>query len=98
MLTMRCRENHAVRKRDNNSCQKCGRKHSVARGREVKVQVHHTKPPNWDKIITAVREELLDEKNLVCLCKDCHDDHHDADKSGFRGNYGKVVEIAEKPS
>jgi hypothetical protein len=87
ILTMRCREAHAVRKRDGNACTKCHRKHSVAKDHPVQVQVHHTKKPDWDRIIKAIREELLDPANMVCICSDCHRNLHEADKSGWRGDY-----------
>jgi hypothetical protein len=89
MLSMRAREVQAVRKRDNNTCRQCGKKHSVAKGKEVKCQVHHTRKPNWDRIITAVREELLDPAHMLVLCTVCHELEHSKDQSGWKGNYGK---------
>ena len=91
-LTMRCGEGHAVRKRDGNSCRICGRKHSVAKGMEVKIQVHHTVKPNWDRIIQAVREELLNQEVMICLCEQCHAEVHEKDKSGWRGGSRQETE------
>jgi 5-methylcytosine-specific restriction endonuclease McrA len=89
MLSMRAREIQAVRRRDNNTCRQCGKKHSVAKGKEVKVQIHHSVKPNWDRIITAVREELLNPENMFAVCKECHDQIHAVDQSGWKGNYAQ---------
>jgi hypothetical protein len=64
------------------SCECCGVKASVAKGREVKLQVHHRAGEiNWRPIIDAVRAELLCMPNsLQALCKVCHDDKHGRSK------------------
>jgi len=89
MLSMRAREVQAARRRDGNTCTVCHKKNSMAKDHEVKVQVHHTKKPDWDKIIKAVREELLDPANMICLCSDCHRDLHALDESGWKGDYAQ---------
>ena len=50
----------------NKNCEKCGS--------TVKMQCHHDDGINWDKIITVIREELLNAEKFRALCKDCHDD------------------------
>lgn len=71
------RESTAVRKRDGNTCVTCGRKQSQAKGREVKIEVHHKREPNWERIINTIREELLQTpEDMICLCKECHKEHH----------------------
>lgn len=56
------------------TCQRCGVKQSKKRGNEQKVQVHHKEGIlNWDKIIQAIREQLLvGPDKLEVLCPDCH--------------------------
>lgn len=75
---LRSRERLAALKNAKNCCQRCGVKASVAKGREVKVQVHHTgHVTNWDRIIDMVFEELLcDPKFLEVLCVECHKKEH----------------------
>ena len=61
-------------KRDNYTCQMCGRKQSAKRGCECKVQVHHKEGIDvWDEIIDLIYNHLLcDVDNLETLCVDCH--------------------------
>ena len=75
MLWMRSRERQACIKKHSNTCQEkgCGKKGSVAVGREVKIEVHHLKEPNWERIFSVIREELLvPHTDMVPLCKECH--------------------------
>lgn len=55
-------------------CQKCGKKRSVKKGFEQKVEVHHKEGiGNWDKVIDLILDELLcDPEKLEVLCPDCH--------------------------
>jgi 5-methylcytosine-specific restriction endonuclease McrA len=73
-LWLRSRERAAAIKRDHNTCTTCGKKGSVAKGREVKIEVHHIgETINWERILEYVRRHLLvDPKFLECLCKECH--------------------------
>ena len=74
-LWLRSRERSQAIKRDQYTCQVCGAKQSVAKGREVKVEVHHTENVlNWDEIYRVIRKHLLcDPEKMQTLCKDCHD-------------------------
>lgn len=74
-LWMWSRERSAAIKREGNTCQKCGKKGSKAKGREVVIEVHHKEGvQNWDALIDAVYEHLLcPPKKLIVLCKECHD-------------------------
>jgi 5-methylcytosine-specific restriction endonuclease McrA len=79
LLWLRSRERASAIKRDKNTCQICGSKGSVAKGREVKIEIHHLAPGdiNWDRIIRVVRAELLCEPNmLITLCKEDHKKVH----------------------
>jgi predicted HNH restriction endonuclease len=79
MVFLRSRERAAALKREGNCCEACGVKASVAKGKEVKVEVHHRKNIlNWEKIIDLVFEQLLcDPSNFEVLCKPCHDLRHE---------------------
>ena len=74
-LWLRSRERAARLKLDGYTCQRCGRKQSVAKGKEFKVQVHHVAGvENWDEIYRVIRKYLLvDKSKLKTLCKPCHD-------------------------
>lgn len=76
-LTQRGREKNLALKAAGRCCSKCGVKHSRAKGREVTVECHHLRRPNWERLIRVVREELLDGPWLV-LCEECHDKEHDS--------------------
>jgi hypothetical protein len=77
-LFLRSRERAEAEKRDNRTCQCCGKKKSVAKGKEVKIVVHHKNGIlNWDKLIDAVYQYLLcDSSNMEVLCVDCHKKEH----------------------
>ena len=72
------RERYAAIKRENNTCQVCHRKGSVAKGKELKIQVHHVDEiANWEAVIDAVYKNILvDPARLEVLCKDCHEKRH----------------------
>lgn len=73
-LSLRSRERNAALRRDHYTCQICGAKKSVAKGREVQVEVHHTKGVQWDVLIDIVYEMLLcHPDDLVTMCKSCHE-------------------------
>ena len=71
---LRSRERAAAVKAQHNTCAKCGRKGSVAKGREVKIEVHHRHGiANWEAVINTVYEQILvDPSRLEVLCKECH--------------------------
>lgn len=74
-LWLRSRERSAAVKRESNTCQRCGRKGSVAKGREVKIEVHHKHGIEWEWLIDKVYEKLLcDPQFLEVLCKECHEE------------------------
>ena len=82
-LTLRCRERQAALKAANRTCL-CGAKASVAKGREMAVQAHHRRPPNWDRVISVIREELLPPPEAwEILCEPCHAKRHENDTHTF---------------
>lgn len=75
---LRSRERAAALKRENYCCERCGAKQSKAKGREVKVEVHHKNGVDWDGLIDLIQERLLpDPSELEVLCKSCHDKEHE---------------------
>ena len=78
-LWLRSRERAKVIKDHKNTCIRCGRKGSVAKGREVKIQVHHDPPINWDGIVDLILERLLNAPQYP-LCKECHKEEHEKEK------------------
>ena len=74
-LWLHSRERSAAIKRDQYTCQGCGRKQSTAKGREFKVEVHHRDGiVNWQAMFDSIREHLLClEDELETLCKECHE-------------------------
>ena len=70
-------ERAIVLKRDNYTCCDCGKKQSVKKGFECKVQVHHKKGINvWNVLIDLIYKYLLcDVDDLETLCVDCHNKH-----------------------
>lgn len=73
-LWLRSRERGSALKSADRSCEVCGVKASVAKGREQKIEVHHKEGIlNWDEIVSLIREQLLcDPSDLQCLCPECH--------------------------
>ena len=65
-------------KRDNYTCVACGKKQSVRKGNEVKVQVHHKKGIDcWDEVINAIYNQILCSiEDLETLCIECHKNKH----------------------
>jgi len=74
-LFLRSRERAACLKTAGYKCSKCGVKQSMAKGREVKVQVHHKEGIlNWAELFEAVRRFLLVEPGkMEVLCEACHE-------------------------
>ena len=74
LLWMKSRERSTALKREGYCCQKCGKKKSVKKGAEQKIEVHHKEGiGNWDKVIALIQEEILCEpEKLEVLCPECH--------------------------
>ena len=70
-LWMRSRERAAALKKTDYKCTECGVKQSTAKGREVKMEVHHLSGIEWENLIDLVYEMLLNAPQ-VPLCKSCH--------------------------
>ena len=70
-LWMRSRERAKALKDTKYCCSECGAKQSKAKGKEVKIQVHHWPAINWKGLRELIRERLLDVPQ-VPLCVPCH--------------------------
>lgn len=73
-LWLRSRERATALKQQNYTCQRCGKKQSKAKGKEVKVEVHHKQGVlNWQELNNQIRKYLLcNPIHLEVLCKECH--------------------------
>jgi len=74
-LWLRSRERAKAIKDADRRCVRCGIKASTAKGREVKLEVHHSPPIEWTGLRELIRERLLNVPQEP-LCKDCHAKAH----------------------
>lgn len=81
-LFLRSRERCFTLKTKGYRCECCGAKQSKAKGREVKVEVHHRSGiKNWREIIDAVFQTVLNLHDLQVLCEKCHKQQHDGENT-----------------
>lgn len=81
LLWMRSRERSTALKNTGYCCSVCGIKQSAAKGKEVKLSVHHLNEVDWDGLFDDIRKRLLhDPSQLAPLCKSCHDDIHNEEE------------------
>ncbi len=61
------------------TCQRCGRKQSKAKGREIAVEVHHISgETRMKEIEDVIRLHLLCDPDLLeTVCVDCHNKEHE---------------------
>ncbi len=91
-LWLRSRERAAALKAADRRCAVCDAKASVAKGREVAVEVHHLDGVDWEELIDLVYERLLvSPRKLRVLCKHCHADEHRVERRS-----GRSVDSREK--
>ena len=81
-LWLRSRERSQALKDAGYRCQMCGVKQSAAKGREVRLEVHHPEGiGNWQAVIEMVREQLLCEHGrLEVVCPTCHSAKHQRER------------------
>ncbi len=70
-LWMCSRERAKALKDTGYRCKECGIKQSAAKGKVVKLEVHHLTEIEWEKLIDSVFEKLLNVPQ-VPLCKPHH--------------------------
>ena len=77
-LWLRSRERAQALKDAGYCCENCGVKQSKAKGKEVKVEVHHLEGiMDWDHLIDYVYRHLVCSPELmIVLCKECHEKIH----------------------
>jgi len=74
VLWMRSRERGQALRNTGYTCCYCKRKQSTAKGKELKLDVHHLDGIKWDQIIAFIRKELLqDPSRLAPACRECHE-------------------------
>lgn len=78
---LRSRERNAAIKRTKNTCEHCGVKGTTAKGKEVKIQVHHANLIDWDGIIDLIVQRILEQPYIV-LCENCHEAMHKKVENG----------------
>jgi hypothetical protein len=73
-LWLRSRERARACKEAKYCCAKCGIKQSKAKGKEVRIEVHHKNIEiDWNALIDVIKKDLLcDWTELEVLCIDCH--------------------------
>jgi len=77
ILSLRSREKNCAMKAAKRTCNRCGKKASVAKGREVKVEAHHKHGIDWEEVITFISERVLQTpEDYEILCKGCHLKEH----------------------
>ena len=77
-LFLRSRERAAALKQAGYCCQVCGIKQSKAKGREVRVEVHHADGIAWERLIDQVYESLLcHPSKMRVLCEEHHKQEHE---------------------
>lgn len=78
LLWLRSKERSTALKSSEYHCEECGVKQSDAKGKEVKLEVHHMEEEiDWDKIVEYLQLHLLCEpEKLEVLCKECHYKRH----------------------
>ena len=75
-LWLRSRERAKALKDSGYCCVDCGIKQSVAKGKEVKIEVHHEKQIKWESIFKDIEQKIL-QVPQVPLCKPCHKARHE---------------------
>ncbi len=74
---LRSRERAAALKAAHYICARCGIKQSTAKGREVKVCVHHRAGIDWDGIVDLIIVRVLQTPaDYEVLCEACHKKEH----------------------
>jgi hypothetical protein len=80
-LWLRSRERAKAMKNSKYCCVRCGVKQSTAKGREVKLVVHHRDGIDWDGLLELIRTRLLQTPDkLEPLCIPCHAKEHPVKK------------------
>lgn len=84
---LRSRERAAALKATGHTCARCGIKASEAKGRVVKLHVHHVNGIDWDGVVDLIITRLL-AVPMIPLCVPCHKEahHHPIDAKDNRAH------------
>jgi predicted HNH restriction endonuclease len=75
---LRSRERNQAIKDAGRACTKCGKHSSVAVGRKVVINAHHTHGIDWDGICRDIRDRVFQTPaDYTVLCEDCHHELHE---------------------
>ena len=81
LLFLRSPERSEALKNTGYCCSVCGVKQSSAKGREVRLDVHHLDGCDWDGLFAEIRRRLLHKpERLAPLCKECHRKMHEKEE------------------
>lgn len=92
------RERRAALVRSGYRCEApgCGVKQSKAKGREVKIEVHHLNGIWWTGILDLIFKWLFcPSDELICLCVSCHDALHSNSEDGENHSDDRIEIIKE---
>jgi predicted HNH restriction endonuclease len=77
LVWLRSRERGDALKNTGYRCSVCGVHQSAAKGREVRLDVHHLDGCDWEGVIETVRRKILQTPDrLTPLCQACHQRMH----------------------
>ena len=77
LLWMRSRERAAALRNTKYSCNRCGVKQTSAKGRKVKLVVHHKNGIDWEGVCNIIQARILQTpEQLEPLCERCHEKEH----------------------
>ncbi|MBQ09311.1 MAG: hypothetical protein CMD96_05935 [Gammaproteobacteria bacterium] len=79
-LWLRSRERAKALKDSEYCCTICGIKQSTAKGKEVKLEVHHKDGIDWTDLAETIRKRLLSGV-LQPLCIQCHKEKHNENET-----------------
>ena len=79
-LWLRSRERAVALRASGYCCVDCGVKQSAAKGKEVKLEVHHEPKIDWTGILQVIYDRILNVPQFP-LCKSCHKKRHEDEKA-----------------
>lgn len=92
-LWLESRERSEALKRSNYCCEGCGARQSSAKGKELRLEVHHNNGVEWERMLDYVYRHLLcDPKHLTVFCKRCHEEEHGQETRNWKLETGENKE------
>jgi len=84
-IWLRSRERAKALKDAKYHCNRCDAKQSTAKGKEVRLNVHHVNGIDWDGVVDLIIERVL-AGELEVLCVSCHDKEHADERAARKKN------------